>query len=97
MIATVQIGPKELKAATTIALNKLLAPIRDQYENDPLFQETEKLAYPPPVAVVKKKKEKKIGTGYVAKNKSGEASSSSGAAATAPPTEAMDGLKMEEK
>ncbi|RVD85960.1 uncharacterized protein DFL_004260 [Arthrobotrys flagrans] len=63
------IGPKELKVATTLALNKLLDPIREEYANSPEFKEIEKLAYPPPPAPEKKKKEKKIGTGYVAKKK----------------------------
>ncbi|KAF3220708.1 Tyrosine--tRNA ligase cytoplasmic [Orbilia oligospora] len=84
------IGPKELKVATTLALNKLLDPIRAEYSSSEEFKEIEKLAYPPPPAPEKKKKEKKIGTGYVAKKK-GEASGSSAA-----PTEAIDGLKIDE-
>ncbi|KAF3941591.1 hypothetical protein ABW19_dt0207314 [Dactylella cylindrospora] len=88
------IGPKELKAATTVALNKLLEPIREEYSKDPEWQEIEKLAYPPPVEVKKKKKEKKIGTGYVAKKKDGE--SSVAAAATAAATEGVLNLKVED-
>ncbi|KAF3140413.1 Tyrosine--tRNA ligase cytoplasmic [Orbilia oligospora] len=84
------IGPKELKVATTLALNKLLNPIRAEYASSEEFKEIEKLAYPPPPAPEKKKKEKKIGTGYVAKKK-GEASGSAAA-----PTEAIDGLKIDE-
>ncbi|KAF3316201.1 Tyrosine--tRNA ligase cytoplasmic [Orbilia oligospora] len=84
------IGPKELKVATTLALNKLLDPIRAEYASSEEFKEIEKLAYPPPPAPEKKKKEKKIGTGYVAKKK-GEASGSAAA-----PTEAIDGLKIDE-
>ncbi|KAK6348601.1 Tyrosine--tRNA ligase cytoplasmic [Orbilia javanica] len=84
------IGPKELKVATTLALNKLLDPIREEYANSEEFKEIEKLAYPPPPAPEKKKKEKKIGTGYVAKKK-GETSASAAA-----PTEAVENLKIDE-
>ena len=51
------------------ALNKLLDPIRQEFENDVEFQKIEALAYPPVVAEKKKKKEKKIGAGYVPKDK----------------------------
>ncbi|EPS44035.1 hypothetical protein H072_1963 [Dactylellina haptotyla CBS 200.50] len=81
------IGPKELKAATTLALSALLEPIRKEYENDKAWQEIEKLAYPPPAAPEKKKKEKKIGTGYVPKKK-GEASGSA--------AEGIENLNIEE-
>ncbi|KAK6501955.1 Tyrosine--tRNA ligase cytoplasmic [Arthrobotrys musiformis] len=84
------IGPKELKVATTLALNRLLDPIREEYASSEEFKAIEKLAYPPPPAPEKKKKEKKIGTGYVAKKK-GESSASAAA-----PAEAVENLKIDE-
>ncbi|KAJ6262578.1 Tyrosine--tRNA ligase [Drechslerella dactyloides] len=84
------IGPKELKVATALALNKLLDPIREAYANDPEWQEIEKLAYPPPEPEKKKKKEKKIGTGY----KKGEASGTKTDAAETSAAAAVDNLKI---
>jgi tyrosyl-tRNA synthetase len=39
--------PQLLKASLTAHLNDLLAPIRAEFDADPEWQETEKLAYPP--------------------------------------------------
>lgn len=58
-----------MKAGVEAALNKLLDPIREEFENDKEFQKIEALAYPPVVVEKKKKKEKKIGAGYVPKDK----------------------------
>ncbi|KAK6340584.1 Tyrosine--tRNA ligase cytoplasmic, variant 2 [Orbilia brochopaga] len=88
------IGPKELKVATTLALNKLLDPIREEFANDPAWQEVEKLAYPPPPEPEKKKKkEKKIGTGYKKGEASGSASNPTAAVGTSA-AEFIDNLKI---
>ncbi|MBW0501577.1 hypothetical protein O181_041292 [Austropuccinia psidii MF-1] len=53
--------PSDLKLAVTSALQSLLAPILDIYNNDPVFQEANRLAYPEDFSSSqsKKKKEKK--------------------------------------
>ena len=53
----------DLKRGVEKALNRLLDPIRKDFEEDEEFKKVAELAYPPEVKV-KKKKEKKIGTGY---------------------------------
>ncbi|WAQ87257.1 hypothetical protein PtA15_8A161 [Puccinia triticina] len=55
--------PSDLKLAVTAAILSLLAPIREAYDKDPLFQDANRLAYPDDFANSagdgKKKKEKK--------------------------------------
>ncbi|RPB01747.1 tyrosine tRNA ligase [Choiromyces venosus 120613-1] len=63
-----KLSPMDLKKGVEEALNKLLDPIRKDYEQDEEFKKVTELAYPAEVKV-KKKKEKKIGTGYVPKDK----------------------------
>jgi tyrosyl-tRNA synthetase len=58
--ASKKLHPGDLKLGIKSALTTLLAPIRKEYEDDPSFQEIEKLAYPPPEEPPKKKKEKKV-------------------------------------
>lgn len=74
--ASNSLTPMDLKIGVTDAINALLAPIRDEFLNDPEFQKIEAAAYPPPAPKEKKKKEKKIGTRYAG-----------AAAGGAPPTE----------
>lgn len=52
--------PADLKLGVQEAINLLLKPIQDEFQNDPAFQELEKLAYPPPEAPPKKVKQKKV-------------------------------------
>lgn len=79
-----QIGPKELKAATTAALNAILDPVRSDYASNKAWQEIEALAYPVAAAPVKKKKEKKIGTGYVKKDTTTTTESGAGESSMTP-------------
>lgn len=48
--------PGDLKATIVDCINKLLAPVQEEFKNNPKFQEIERLAYPPPPAPEKKKK-----------------------------------------
>jgi tyrosyl-tRNA synthetase len=54
-----KLAPPDLKAGVADQINILLAPIREDYENDKEFQEANELGYPAPVKVEKKKKAKK--------------------------------------
>jgi len=56
----------DLKKGVEKALNRLLDPIRKDFEQDEEFKKVAELAYPTEVKP-KKKKEKKIGTGYKGK------------------------------
>jgi len=51
--------PGDLKATIVDAINKLLAPVQEEFKNNAKFQEIERLAYPPPPAPEKKKKASK--------------------------------------
>ncbi|KAL6299166.1 tyrosyl-tRNA synthetase [Sparassis latifolia] len=54
-----RLHPKDLKTAVADAIVRLLAPIKDAFNENPEWQEVEKLAYPDPNAKpVKAKKEK---------------------------------------
>lgn len=64
-----KLSPVDLKKGVEDALNKLLDPIRKDFEQDEEWQKVAELAYPAEIKT-KKKKEKKIGTGYVPKGKS---------------------------
>lgn len=50
--------PQDLKLGVTEALNALLEPIRQEFANNPKFQESFELAYPKPEKKVKKVKDK---------------------------------------
>jgi len=50
--------PQDLKLGVTDALNTLLEPIRQEFANNPEFQESFELAYPKPGKKVKKVKDK---------------------------------------
>lgn len=52
-----QLSPPDLKSGVTAALNKLLAPVQEEFKSSKEFQEIEKLAYPPEVKVKKVKKD----------------------------------------
>ncbi|PGH06914.1 tyrosine-tRNA ligase [Helicocarpus griseus UAMH5409] len=54
-----KLTPQLLKAAVTIALNKLLEPVQAAFQANKDWQEVEKLAYPPPPEPEKKKKKPK--------------------------------------
>ncbi|EEP76194.1 tyrosyl-tRNA synthetase [Uncinocarpus reesii 1704] len=56
--------PQLLKAATTTALNKILAPVQAAFQANPAWQEIEKKAYPPPEPEKKKKKVRDKGSRY---------------------------------
>jgi hypothetical protein len=60
------LGPQDLKLGVTDALNALLEPIRQEFANNPKFQESLELAYPKPGKKVKKVKDK--GSKYPGKN-----------------------------
>lgn len=66
--AAEKLAPKDLKSAVEKALNAILDPVRQEYEQDKEWQKAASQAYPV-VEVKKKVKEKKIGTGYVPKEK----------------------------
>ncbi|EHL02701.1 Nucleotidylyl transferase [Glarea lozoyensis ATCC 20868] len=51
--------PQLLKAAVTVQLNNLLAPIIQAFQESKEWQDVEKVAYPPPAAKVKKEKKDK--------------------------------------
>ncbi|KAI8846203.1 tyrosyl-tRNA synthetase [Chytridium lagenaria] len=55
-----KLHPMDLKLGATGAINDLLTPIREKFQ-DAALQELTLLAYPPPVEAVKVKKEKKKG------------------------------------
>ncbi|KAK9486426.1 tRNA synthetases class I-domain-containing protein [Lipomyces starkeyi] len=64
--ASDKLSPQDLKQGISDALNKLLDPIREEFNNDPSFKELEAKAYPPPVvAKAAKKKEKVLGSKYL--------------------------------
>lgn len=48
--------PGDLKAFIVDSINKLLAPVQEEFNNNPEFQKIESLAYPPPPVPEKKKK-----------------------------------------
>jgi tyrosyl-tRNA synthetase len=73
-----QLSPKDLKDGVVAALNKLLAPIQEEFKSSEEFQKIEKLAYPPEVKAKKDKAPKKIGNKYKGK-------------ATGEPTEQSEG------
>jgi hypothetical protein len=50
--------PQDLKLGVAEALNALLEPIRQEYANNPEFQESFEFAYPKPEKKVKKVKDK---------------------------------------
>lgn len=54
-----EVHPGDLKAATVLAINALLAPIQQELLNDPTFAAVDAGAYPPEVKAAPKKKEKK--------------------------------------
>lgn len=54
--------PQILKPAVSKALNEMLAPIREEYNNSPEWKELAEKAYPPEVKTVKEKKKKGSGT-----------------------------------
>jgi tyrosyl-tRNA synthetase len=54
-----EIHPGDLKAFVTESINSLLAPIQEEFKNNPQFQEADKLAYPPPPVPEKKVKASK--------------------------------------
>ena len=58
--------PQDLKLGVTEALNALLEPIRQEFTNNPRFQEAFELAYPKPGKKMKKVKDK--GSKYPAQN-----------------------------
>lgn len=59
-----ELHPGDLKATIVDSINKLLAPVQEEFKNNAKFQEIERLAYPPPPAPEKKKKaSKKHGLG----------------------------------
>ncbi|KAK9448962.1 tRNA synthetases class I-domain-containing protein [Limtongia smithiae] len=79
-----ELSPQDLKQGITDELNKLLAPIRAEFEADPSFQELEKKAYPPPVIAKKeKKKEKVLGAKYLEAKAKKEREAAAAAAAAA--------------
>ena len=53
-----KLAPPDLKSGVSDAINELLAPLREEFQNNPEFQEAEAKGYPPPV-VEKTKKAKK--------------------------------------
>ncbi|KAI5810597.1 tRNA synthetases class I-domain-containing protein [Pyronema omphalodes] len=65
--AAEELSPKDLKDGVVAALNKLLAPIQEEFNSSKEFQEIEKLAYPPEVKAKKEKAPKKIGNQYKGK------------------------------
>lgn len=57
--ANEELHPGDLKGFVTEAINTLLAPVQEEFRNNPEFQSIADLAYPPPPVPEKKKKEKK--------------------------------------
>lgn len=53
-----KLAPPDLKAGVTEAINELLAPIREEFQNNPEFQEAEAKGYPAPVPEKTKKAKK---------------------------------------
>ncbi|KAI5797937.1 tRNA synthetases class I-domain-containing protein [Peziza echinospora] len=70
--------PADLKRGLEVALNKLLEPIRSEFEASKEWKKVAADAYPSEAKQEKKKKEKKIGTGYVAKAKDASSASTDG-------------------
>lgn len=54
-----KLAPPDLKTGVADAINVLLAPIREDFANDPLFQEAQAKGYPAPVKQEKKVKKVK--------------------------------------
>lgn len=59
-----KLSPPDLKIGVTAAINKLLAPIREEFASNPEFQEAAKKGYPVEVKAKKTKKPKNKGTRY---------------------------------
>lgn len=60
-----ELAPPDLKMGVTDAINELLQPIREEFNNDVEFRELVEKAYPPPPSEAKKpKKVKNKGTRY---------------------------------
>ena len=53
-----KLAPPDLEAGVTEAINELLAPIREEFQNNPEFQEAEAKGYPAPVPEKTKKAKK---------------------------------------
>ncbi|KAJ7076538.1 tyrosine tRNA ligase [Mycena belliarum] len=89
--AAKNLHPKDLKGAVASAINRLLSPIRAEFESDEAAQQNEKLAYPDPNAKEKKQKKPKVyhppppGKGKNVKPEGGEAASTAGPAAEQTP------------
>ncbi|CEP22706.1 TYS1 [Cyberlindnera jadinii] len=71
-----KLAPPDLKSGVADQVNILLAPIIEDFKNDPEFQEANEKGYPAPAAVEKKKKVKKDkGSRYPGATKSTEQNS----------------------
>jgi len=76
-----KLAPPDLKTGVADAINALLAPIREDFKNDPEFQEAESKGYPPPVKQEKKsKKPKDKGSRHPGAAKKAEAAGASAGA-----------------
>jgi len=75
-----RLTPQLLKSGVTAALVDLLAPIQEDFQSSPEWQEIEKKAYPPPPAPEKKKKQKVLGSKYSGAGKSKVDSKAEGSA-----------------
>ena len=85
--------PADLKLGVQEAINQLLKPIQDEYNSDPSFRETERLAYPPPEEPAKKVKQKKQNPRFA--KPEGESVGANGQV-PAPPTEGLANVSLEQ-